>query len=105
RDDAPDHLLHARLAVGRAHAAAEVLLRDDVRGRLRPELGELHALLLEDRRLLAGDERVADLPLDFLEWIAPRDREEPPNGDVCRVVDDRVYDFVLRYFCGLCWLG
>ena len=105
RDDPPDHLLHARLAVGRAHAAAEVLLRDDVRGRLRPELRELHALLLEDRRVLAGDERVADLPLDFLEGIAPGDREETPNGDVCRVVDDGVRDFVLRYFCGLCWLG
>src|ERR671923_2897002 len=61
-DDAADHLLDARLALGRAHAPAEVLLRDDVRGRLRPELGELDALLLEDGLVLAGDERVADLP-------------------------------------------
>jgi hypothetical protein len=100
RDDAADHLLHARLAVGRAHAAAEVLLRDDVRGRLRPELRELDALLLEDRLLLARDQRVAQLPLDLLERIASGDREVAPDGDVLRAV----YDFVRDLVDGLCGL-
>src|SRR5213078_3080315 len=44
-DDTADHLLDALLALGRGHAAAEVLLRDDVRGGLRPELRELDAVL------------------------------------------------------------
>src|ERR1700757_4693056 len=39
-DDAADHLLDAGLALRRAHLPAEVLLGDDVRGRLRPELRE-----------------------------------------------------------------
>ena len=75
-DDAADHLLHARLALGRGQAAAEVLLRDDVRRRLRPELRELDALLLEGGAVLAGDERVAGLPLDLVERVAAGDREE-----------------------------
>ena len=100
-DDAADHLLHARLAVGRAHAAAEVLLGDDVRGRLRPELRELDALLLEDRLVLAGDERVAHLPLDLLERVAAGDREVAPDGDVLCAVDDFVRDLVECGFCGL----
>ncbi len=53
-DDAADHLLHGALAVGRAHAASEVLLGDDVRRRLRPELRELDALLLEHGLSLPG---------------------------------------------------
>src|SRR6185295_17523133 len=48
-DDAADHLLDTRLALGRGHAAAEVLLRHDVRRRLRPELRELDVSLLERR--------------------------------------------------------
>ena len=48
-DDPADHLAHGALALGRAHAAAEVLLRDDVRRGLRPEPGELDALLVERR--------------------------------------------------------
>src|SRR5262249_2329198 len=57
-DDAADHLLDARLALGRGHAAAEVLLGDDVGRRLAPELRELDALLLEGRLVLAGDEGI-----------------------------------------------
>ena len=62
RDDAADHLLDRSLALGRGHAAAEVLLGDDVRRRLRPELRELDALLVERWAVLAGDERVAQSP-------------------------------------------
>src|SRR5439155_7260732 len=74
-DDAADHLLDRELALGRAHTAAEVFLRDDVRRGLRPEARELDALLLEHRLVLAGDERVARLPLDLVERIAAGDRE------------------------------
>ncbi len=42
-DDAADHLLDRALALRARHAAAEVLLRDDVRRGLRPELRELDA--------------------------------------------------------------
>src|SRR5207302_7045502 len=86
-DDAADHLLDAELALRRRHAAAEVLLRHDVRRRLRPELRELDALLLEDGFVLAGDKGVARLPLDLLEGIAPRDREQALDPDARGVVD------------------
>ena len=84
-DDAADHLLDAPLALGRGHAAAEVLLGDDVRRRLRPELRELDVLLVEDRLLLAGDEGVADLPLDLVERVAARDREVAADGETRRL--------------------
>ena len=80
-DDPADHLLDAVLAVGRAHAAAEVLLGHDVRGRLRPELGELHVLLLEHRLVLAGDEGVARLPFDLVEGVASGNREIAANAE------------------------
>ena len=80
-DDPADHLAHGALALGRAHAAAEILLRDDVRRGLRPEPGELDALLVERRALLARDERIAALPLDLVERVAARDREVPSNGE------------------------
>ena len=89
-DDAADHLLDARLALGRGHAAAEVLLGDDVRRRLRPEARELDALLLEDGPLLAGDERVAQLPLDLVERVAPGDREIALDGAGPRSIGDAV---------------
>ena len=73
--DAADHLLDRALALGRGHAAAEVLLRDDVRRVLRPELRELDVSLLERGAAPAGDQRVADLPLDLVERVAARDRE------------------------------
>ena len=72
-DDAADHLLDGALALGRGHAAAEVLLRDDVRRGLRPELRELDVLLLERRAVLARDVRVAKLPLDRVERIDARE--------------------------------
>ena len=86
-DDAADHLLHAALALGRAQPAAEVLLRDDVRRGLRPELRELDVLLLEGRPVLAGDEGVADLPLDLVERVAAGDREVPAHAQVRGIVD------------------
>ena len=89
-DDAADHLLDARLPLGRAQAPAEVLLRDDVRGRLRPELRELDVLLLERRLVLAGDEGVADLPLDLLERVAAGDREVAFDAERGLLVDDGV---------------
>ena len=95
-DDAADHLLDGALALGRGHAAAEVLLRDDVGRGLRPELRELDVLLLERRAVLARDVRVAELPLDLLERVAAGDREEAARGDARLRVDDRVDDLVLR---------
>ena len=91
-DDAADHLLDGLLAVGGGHAPAEVLLRDDVGGRLRPELRELDAPLLEGRAVLAGDQRVARLPLDLVEGIAPRNGEEPAHADLRIAVGDTVLD-------------
>src|SRR5581483_10278200 len=81
RDDAADHLAHRALALRRGHAAAEVLLRDDVRRGLRPELRELDALLLEGGLVLAPDERVARLPLDLVERIPAGDREVAADGE------------------------
>src|ERR687888_840476 len=99
--DARDHVLDAPLALRRGHATAEVLLRDDVRGRLRPELRELDALLLEDRLVLAGDVRVARLPLDLLERIPPRDGEEALDGEARGLVDDDVPGLLGAGFGGL----
>ena len=104
-DDAADHLLHRALALRRGHAAAEVLLRDDVRRRLRPELRELDVLLLERRPVLAGDVGVAELPLDLLEGVAAGDREEAARGDARLLVDDRVHDLVrIAVYRGACCL-
>ena len=91
-DDAADHLAHAPLALGGTEAAAEVLLGDDVGGRLRPELRELDALLLEGRLVLAGDEGVAHLPLDLLERVAARDREVAANAGVTLGVEHRILE-------------
>src|SRR6266542_5634861 len=90
RDDAADHLLDAALPVGRAHAPAEVLLPDDVRGRLRPELREFNALLLEHGLALARDEGVARLPFDLVERVAPGDREVAADAELGAVVDDEI---------------
>src|SRR5207237_9976346 len=90
RNNPADHLANALLALGRGHAAAEVLLRDDVRRGLRPELGELDGLLLEDGAFLAGDQGVARLPLDLLERVAAGDREEAAHADFRALFDDRV---------------
>src|SRR5262249_1902921 len=95
-DDAADHLLHALLALRARHAAAEVLLRDDVGRGLRPELRELDALLLEDGALLAGDQGVARLPFDLLERVAAGDGEQALDSDLCAVFDDGV----LQLFSG-----
>src|SRR5581483_2188906 len=95
-DDAADHLLHARLALGRAEAAAEVLLRDDVRGRLRPELRELDAALLERRAIPAGDDGVPRLPFDLVERVAPWDGEESAHAEASTLVRDGVDHLVGR---------
>src|SRR5581483_11651253 len=94
-DDAPDHLLHGELALGRCHPPAEVLLRDDVRRSLRPELRELDRLLLEGGLVLARDEGVARLPLDLGEGVATGDREVAANPEGGVLLPDRV-DEVLR---------
>src|SRR5207253_3350291 len=65
-DDPVYDLLHARLALRRPELAAEVLGCDDVRRGLRPELGDLDALLFEDVPALPGDDRIAELPLDLV---------------------------------------
>src|SRR5204862_566557 len=95
-DDAADHLLDARLALRRGEAAAEVLLRDDVRRRLRPELRELDAALLERRTVTTRDERVARLPLDLVERIASGDGEEALHPKARAVLHDSVYDLCSR---------
>jgi hypothetical protein len=87
-------MLHGALPLGARHAAAEVLLRDDVRGRLRPELRELDAALLERRAVLSRDERVALLPLDLVVRVATLDREQPANRDAGVLVDDAVSELV-----------
>src|SRR3990172_11684518 len=94
-DDAADHLLHGALALGGGHAPPEVLLRDDVRRGLGPELRELDTLLLERGPVLARDVRVAELPLDLVERVTARDREEAARGDARLRVDDRVHDLAL----------
>ena len=78
---AADHLLDRRLALGRVHAPAEVLLGDDVGRVLRPGLRELDAALLERRVLGIADDGVADLPLDCVEGMHARLREAPGNAD------------------------
>ncbi len=99
-DDAADHVLHARLALGRAHPAAEVLLRDDVRRRLRPELRELDALLIEDRGVFPGNEGIAELPLHLLERVAARNREVALDADRSSAVDYGVHDLIDGW-CGI----
>src|SRR5581483_8474094 len=100
-DDAADHLLDRGLALGRAELPAEVLLRDDVRGRLRPELRELDRLLVERGLLLARDEGVADLPVDLVERVAAGDGEEALDAELLRLVGDRVLDVGLCDLRGL----
>src|SRR5581483_9410411 len=95
-DDAADHLLDAGLPLGRAQPAAEVLLGDDVRRRLRPELRELDAALLERGPVPAGDGRVARLPLDLVEGIAPWDREEAAHAEASSFVGDGVHHLRVR---------
>ena len=82
-DDAADHLADARLALGRGEPPAEVLLRDDVRRRLGPELRELDAALLERRAVAARDHSIANLPLDLVERVASGDGEEPADAEKC----------------------
>jgi hypothetical protein len=94
RDDARDHLLDGALALRARHAAAEILLRDDVGRGLRPELRELDVLLLEGRAVLARNVCVADLPIDLVERVAPFDREQPADGEAGVLVDDPVGELV-----------
>src|SRR5205823_10366098 len=89
-------LLDAALALGRGHAAAEILLGHDVRGRLRPETGELDVLLLEGRPVLARDQRRAELPLDLVEGVTARNGEKSPHAEAGALLDDRVDDVLDR---------
>src|SRR5207248_7765968 len=83
--------------------AAEVLLGDDVRRRLRPEFRELDAALLERRAVTARDHRVADLPFDLVERVAARDREKSAHAEARGLVDDGVYRRFGRLY-GACFL-
>ena len=88
-DDARDHLAHRALALRRSERPAEVLLRDDVRRRRRPEDRELHLALLEGGPVLAGDEGVAHLPLDLVVRVDARARVAPGDADrTCRIERD-----------------
>jgi hypothetical protein len=70
-DDAGDQLADARLPLRRVERAPEVLLGHDVRGVLRPRLGELDVALLEGVPALleVGDDRVAGVPLHRVEGM------------------------------------
>ena len=61
-DNAVDDLAHAGLALGGARAAAEVLLRDDVDGELRPRARDLDVDLLVALRPPAEPVPRGDLP-------------------------------------------
>src|SRR3990170_3471505 len=78
-DDPTDELADAGLSLRRSEGPAEVLLRDDVRGVLRPRLGELDVALLEGvpSRLVVRDDRVTTLPIDLIERMHAVLREEP----------------------------
>ena len=67
-DHPVDELLQAPLTLRRPHGAAEILGRDDVGGVDRPEIGELHAPLLEVDRPVppVGHDNVAALPGDLV---------------------------------------
>ena len=52
-------------------------------------------------RVLAGDQRVAFLPLDLRERVAARDREQPANADRRVVVRDRVLELLVGDVDGL----
>ena len=73
--DAADHLLDRALAGGVAELPTEVLLGDDVGRVLRPALGKLDVALLEGDTVAVADARVAPLPLDGVERMAPPGRE------------------------------
>ena len=93
---------------GRAELPAEVLLGDDVRRVLRPALGELDVALLEGDAVAVADARVAQLPLDGVERMRPRGREEALDrqraAGRCRVRDGGVRGCVHRTFL-LCCAG
>ncbi len=77
-----DHLLDRCLALRRAQGAAEVLAGGHLGRELRPRLGELEALLLEDRLpVLVGDGRLAGLPLDRVVRVHARPREPSLDAD------------------------
>ncbi len=88
-DDPVDELLDARLALGRADVAAEVLAHHDVGRELAPERGDFHVLLLEDGlAALVADVGEAGLPddlvvrVDALAGPAPLDRQATGRGGV-----------------------
>src|SRR5215218_5783441 len=89
--DPRDHLLHGVLPLGRADAAAEVLLGDDVGRVLRPGLWELDPALLEGRALRIADHRIAKLPLDLVERMHSGGR-----------VPSRDDQAALLHICGIC---
>src|SRR5437899_3332001 len=82
---APRMKLTGPLAVPppRLQRATEILLRDDVRGVLRPALGELHVPLLErvPALLEVRDDGVARLPFDLVERMNAFLGEVPLEGD------------------------
>jgi len=80
-DDPVDHLLDGALPLRGVRGAAEVLLRGDVRGVLRPRPRDLDAPLLERdlARPVVLDDRVARVPLDLVVGMHPRRREVAPD--------------------------
>src|SRR5436305_1701663 len=98
----PDLIVPADASAPRMkETGPEILLRDDVRRGLRPELRELDTALLEGRAVPAGDDRIARLPLDLVERVAARDREEALHAKPGALLDDRVHDLLGRRFAAL----
>ena len=89
-DDPANHLPDRPLALGGPELAPEVLLGDDVGGVLRPALRELHVPLLEGVAplLVIGNDGIARLPLDLIEWMdalpgeMPFEGKLPPRTDI-----------------------
>ena len=77
-----DELAQAGLTLRRAGGTAEVLAGDDVRGVDRPELGELHAALLEVHRAVAPVRHhdVAALPGDLVVGVHAGGGVHPLDG-------------------------
>ena len=94
-DHPVDHLLDAPLAYRASELASEVLGGDHVRRRLRPELGDLDAFLLEDVPGVAWDDRIAMLPFDVVIGVNALASETTLETKALRLC--RVLDRLLRY--------
>src|SRR5262249_8179348 len=79
--DTPDELAYAVLALRTPEGSAKVLRHHHAGRQLRPRLGDLDIVLLEDHfTLLAGDHGAAAIPLHRIEGIDIGRRPVPSHG-------------------------